>query len=86
MHSRSVPLALLAMAALACGSEAPETGGRAVTTLQGKGRWSVTAPGRDGLDYSQRETIARLESIGYAQGVRLATDESGVRFLDPERA
>ena len=84
MHSRLVPLALLAWVALACGAEDPRS--LPVTTLEGEGRWAVAPSGPDLLDASQREMIARLESIGYAQGVALAQEDTGVRVLDPERA
>ncbi len=84
MHSRFVPLALLALVALACGAEDPRS--LPVTTLEGEGRWAVAPSGPDLLDASQREMIARLESIGYAQGVALAREDGGVRVLDPERA
>lgn len=90
MHSGRLPLALLAAVAVAlllsCGGEnAQRTDAPAVTTVDGQGRFSA-APSDSGLSTEQQQTIARLEAIGYAQGVSLATEDGGVKRLDIERA
>jgi len=71
-----IAIAVLMCALSACGGEASEA----------EGRW-VTAPRtNESLDQEQRDLIARLEAIGYAQGVfQAAGSAGGMRLVDVER-